>query len=90
VSVPFSTQQFEEKANRYMPRTRVRLDKVIATQGKLDQSKVRDIARQPATSMTSDPIVHPHRGKYYVGDGHHRVAGAIERGDSHIWVRRVK
>jgi ParB-like chromosome segregation protein Spo0J len=90
VSVPFSTQQFEEKPNRFMPRTRVRLDKVIATQGKLDQSKVQDIARQPAAAMSSDPIVHPHKGKYYVADGHHRVAGAIERGDTHIWVKRVK
>lgn len=90
MSVPFSTQQFEEKPNRFMRRTRVRLDKVIATQGKLDQAKVHDIARQPADAMTSDPVVHPHQGKFYVSDGHHRVAGAIERGDTHIWVKRVR
>jgi ParB-like chromosome segregation protein Spo0J len=90
VSIPFSTDQFEKKTNRYMPRTKVRLDKIVATQGKLDQGKVQQIARQEPTDITSDPIVHPHQGKYYVSDGHHRVAGAIERGDTHIWVRRVK
>lgn len=90
MSVPFSTQQFEEKPNRYMRRTKVRLDKLIATQGHLDKAKVADIARQPATAMTTDPIVHPHQGKYYVSDGHHRVAGAIERGDTYMWVRRAR
>jgi ParB-like chromosome segregation protein Spo0J len=88
--VPFSTQQFEKKPNRKMPRVRVRLDKVVATQNYLDSNKVRDIARQDPSDMATDPLVHPHQGRYYVGDGHHRVAGAIERGDSHIWVRRVK
>ena len=73
-----------------MPRTKVRLDKVVATQGKLDQSKVQDIARQSPSDVRNDPVVHAHAGKYYVSDGHHRVAGAIERGDTHIWVRRVK
>jgi len=73
-----------------MPRTKVRLDKIVATQRQLDASKVADIARQPAEAISTDPVVHPHQGRYYVSDGHHRVAGAIERGDTHIWVRRVK
>lgn len=73
-----------------MPRTKVRLDKVVATQHYLDSSKVADIARQPPSDMDTDPVVHPYQGRYYVGDGHHRVAGAIERGDTHIWVRRAK
>lgn len=90
MSIPFSTDQFEKKPNRLMPRTKVRLDKVIATQGHLDQTKVQDIARQPASDISTDPVVHAHQGRYYVSDGHHRVAGAIERGDTHIWVRRVK
>jgi ParB-like chromosome segregation protein Spo0J len=90
VSVPFSTQQFEKKPNRNMPRTKVRLDKIVATQRKLDQSKVDDIARQDPSDISSDPIVHPLGGRYYVSDGHHRVAGAMERGDTHIWVRRVR
>jgi ParB-like chromosome segregation protein Spo0J len=89
VSIPFSVQQFEEKPNARMPRTRVRLDKVVATQHKLDQAKVQDIARNPP-SNENDPIVHAYKGKYYLADGHHRVAGAIERGDTHIRVRRVK
>jgi hypothetical protein len=90
VSVPLSTQQFAEKPNRYMPRTRVRLDKVVATQNYLDPAKVRDIARQDPSDMTSDPIAHSFQGRYYVGDGHHRVGGAIERGDTHIWIKRSK
>jgi hypothetical protein len=90
VSVPLSTQQFAEKPNRFMPRTQVRLDKVIATQRYLNPEKVADIARQPASAMSSDPIVHPFKGKYFVGDGHHRIGGAIDRGDTHIWVRRAK
>ena len=90
MSIPFSTDQFEKKSNRYMPRTRVRLDKVIATQTHLDPTKVQQIARQPASSISTDPLVHAHGGHYYVSDGHHRVAGAIERGDTHIWVKRVK
>ena len=90
MSVPFSTQQFGEKPNRYMPRTKVRLDKVVATQSHLDSSKVHDIATQDPSDITSDPIVHSFRGKYYVGDGHHRVAGAMERGDKYITVKRVR
>jgi ParB-like chromosome segregation protein Spo0J len=90
VSIPFSTKQFEKKTNSKMPRTRVRLDKIVATQGRLDQAKVADIAAQAPSDIDTDPIVHPHQGKYYVTDGHHRVAGAIERGDHTIRVRRVK
>jgi ParB-like chromosome segregation protein Spo0J len=90
VSIPFSTQQFEKKPNPKMPRTTVRLDKIVATQGKLDKAKVADIAAQAPSDIDTDPIVHPHRGRYYVTDGHHRVAGAIERGDTHIKVRRVR
>jgi ParB-like chromosome segregation protein Spo0J len=89
VSIPFSTQQFEKKPNRKMPRTTVRLDKVVATQGKLDSAKVQSIAQRGADDGT-DPLVAPFRGKYYVLDGHHRVAGAMERGDTKIKVRRVK
>lgn len=73
-----------------MRRTRVRLDKVVATQRYLDPAKVADIARQPAEDISPEPLVHPFKGKYYVSDGHHRVGGAIERGDTHIWVRRVR
>jgi ParB-like chromosome segregation protein Spo0J len=89
VSIPFNTSQFEKKPNPKMPRTTVRLDKVVATQGKLDQRKVQSIAQRGADDGT-DPLVAPHKGKYYVLDGHHRVAGAIERGDTKIKVKRVR
>lgn len=90
MSIPFNTKQFEEKPNRYMPKTTVRLDKVVATQGKLDQGKVQAIARKDPSDITTDPLVSRHQGRYYVLDGHHRVAGAIERGDTKIKVKRVK
>lgn len=73
-----------------MPRTKVRLDKVVATQNYLDPAKVKDIAAQDPSDMTSDPIVHRYQGRYYVGDGHHRIGGAIERGDTYVKVRSVK
>jgi len=85
VSTPFSTQQFEEKPNRKMPVVTVRLDKVVSTQNHLDPAKVSDIASKPAGG--TPPIVHQFNGRYYVGDGHHRVAGAIERGDTKIKVK---
>lgn len=72
-----------------MPKTRVRLDKLVPTQRTWDQAKVDSIAAEGAADGT-DPIVHPFKGKYYVSDGHHRVAGAIQRGDTHITVRRAK
>lgn len=72
-----------------MPRTKVRLDKVVATQNTLDPAKVQAIAQKPADDRNA-PLVHAHKGRYYVSDGHHRVAGAIERGDTHIVVKRVK
>jgi hypothetical protein len=90
VSIPFSPQQFEKKPNRKMPTTWVRLDKIVATQHSVDPAKVRDIARQPASAITTDPVVFPHQGNYILGDGHNRVAGAIKRGDTKIKVRRVK
>ena len=89
MSVPLAPKQFQEKPNRMMPKTKVRLDKVVATQNKVDHSKVMDIASKPAGDITP-PLVHGFKGKYYVSDGHHRVAGAIERGDTHIVVRKVK
>lgn len=72
-----------------MPRTTVRLDKIVATQGRLDSAKVQSIAQRGADDGT-DPVVAPHQGKYVLLDGHHRVAGAMERGDTKIKVRRVK
>lgn len=73
-----------------MPRTKVRLDKLIATQTSVDPRKVRSIANQPASAISSDPVVHPFKGNFYVSDGHNRVEGARLRGDTHIWVRRAK
>jgi len=89
MSIPFSTQQFEKKPNRKMPATTVRLDKIDATQLKLDHKKVMSIAERGADDGT-DPLVAKLNGRYKVLDGHHRVGGAIERGDTKIRVRQVK
>lgn len=89
MSIPFSTAQFEKKPNPKMPATTVRLDKLDATQLKLDPKKVQSIAQKGAADGT-DPVVAKHNGRYKVLDGHHRVGGAIERGDTKIRVRRVK
>lgn len=90
MSIPFSTQQFEKKSNRHMPVSRVRVDRVIATQVRLDPAKVKAIASKPASSDDTPPIVTRHNGNFIMGDGHHRFAAAIERGDTHIPVRVVK
>ena len=89
MSIPFSTKQFEKKPNRSMPAVRVRLDKIVPTQRYYDSAKVNDIAAKGADDGT-DPIVHQFQGKYHVSDGHHRVAGAIARGDTTIRVRKSK
>ena len=89
MSIPFNTKQFEEKSSRKLPRSKVRLDNLIASQTKLDPTKVANIARQAPEKITTDPIVSRHKGKYVVLDGHHRVAGAMERGDRYIKVKRI-
>ena len=72
-----------------MPATTVRLDKVDATQLHLDPAKVKSIAANGASDGT-DPLVAKYKGRYKVLDGHHRVGGAIERGDTKIRVRQVR
>lgn len=86
MSTPFNTTQFEKKPNRKIPVRTVRLDKVDATQVKLDHAKVMDIAARGANDGTL-PLVHKFQGRYKVGDGHHRVGAAIERGDTKIKVK---
>lgn len=72
-----------------MPASRVRLDKLVPTQSTWDQAKVDSIAARGADDGT-DPLVHRFGDKYFVGDGHHRVAAAIQRGDRTIRVKKVK
>lgn len=85
MSIPFSEKQFAKIGRR----ARVRTDKVVATQNYLDPAKVADIAAQPTDSV-DDPLVHAHNGRYYVGDGHHRIGGALERGDPKLRVRILR
>ena len=73
-----------------MPATRVKLSNIVPTQTYWDQSKVDDIAAQGPKKAGVDPVVGKLGSKYYLLDGHHRVAGAIQRGDDKIRVKRVK
>lgn len=73
-----------------MPRTRVSVDKIVATQRNVDESKVDAIAAKDPSEIDTDPIVHPMGGRYFLSDGHHRWLAAIKRGDKTIPVRRVK
>jgi carboxylesterase type B len=89
VSTPLSTKQFVEKPNRLIPTRKVRVDKVDATQMKLDHAKVMDIARKDPAELP--PIlVYRHNGRYKVGDGHHREGAAIERRDLYIKAKVVR
>jgi hypothetical protein len=88
MSVPFSPQ-FEKRPNRYMPATRVRTNRLVPTQLDYKVEQIRKIAAQDPRDIDADPIVHPHQGEYVVGDGHHRVAAAMVRGDTTVRVRRA-
>lgn len=87
MSIPLNTKQFAEKANRYMPVRTVSIDKLRPTQSTYVADKVEDIAAKPAGGPPV--LVGRHNGKYHVLDGHHRVAGAILRGDSYQTVRII-
>jgi ParB-like chromosome segregation protein Spo0J len=86
VSIPFNTTQFEKNPNRKIPVRTVRVDKIDATQMKLDHAKVMSIAQRGADDGTL-PIVHKFQGRYKVGDGHHRIGAAIEQGKTKMKVR---
>ena len=90
MAVSLNEHQFEEKPNRFMPKTRVRVDKLVATQMKLDPKKVQAIAQKSPDDMAAPVVSSKHKGYYHVLDGHHRVGAAIERGDKYISVRRVR
>lgn len=87
MSIPFNTTQFEKKSNRKIPVRTVRLDKIDATQVKLDHAKVMRIAQQGGADDGTLPLVHKFQGRYKVGDGHHRVGAAIEQGMTKMKVR---
>jgi len=87
VSLPFSTQQFEQKSNRALRRSRVRVDNIVSTQVYVDAAKVRHLASLDPSDIDSDPIVSRQNGHFILGDGHHRVGAAIKRGDRYINVK---
>lgn len=74
-----------ESSWRRAPRKSVPVDKLVSTNrgGYLNSKKAAKYARGGG----GDPYVVEHRGRYYIADGHHRAAAAIERGDKTISVR---
>lgn len=57
---------------------------VYATQSHVTEpglAKYRDSSAKPGKDL---PRFIKHQGRLYVDDGHHRVGGALMRGDSHI------
>lgn len=80
--------EFWDKDERGAPVRNIPLDRVSATQWDLDQRKVDRIKENWSDDMPA-PIVAelPHRdgGKRYpIGDGHHRIAAAIQLGKKTI------
>jgi uncharacterized protein (DUF1015 family) len=90
MSIPLSPEQFEKKSNHAIPRVRIRLDKIVPTQRYWDQAKVDDIAAKGVNEKGVEPLVNKVGGLYYLGDGHHRVAAAMQRGDRLITAKKVK
>lgn len=71
---------------RRAPKKRVRVSDLESTNrgGYLNPRKAAEYA---ARGGGGDPYVVEHRGRYYIADGHHRVAGAAARGDKTITAR---
>jgi hypothetical protein len=50
---------------------------------------VQERIAHPARSWCGDPLPHvvEYEGCWWIEDGHHRIAAAAARGESHVWVR---
>lgn len=92
MSVPLSTNQFElkNKPIRDMPRRKVSVSKFLPTQVDSDPEKIASMEKKDPSSFEKVPVVLKKDGMYLVGDGHHRIAAAMNRGDSTVDVRIVK
>lgn len=58
---------------------------LVATQNRVDTSRVIDISASPSAPGKM-PVVTHFAGKNYIADGHHRVVGAWLRGDDQVQV----
>lgn len=70
---------------RRAPKKRIRVDRLVSTNlgGYLSPRKVAKYSGGGGGT----PYVVEDGGQFYVADGHHRAAAAIQRGDTHITVR---
>lgn len=64
----------------------VEIDKLIATQNRVDTAKVKAMASSGGESA-APPTVVKFAGEHYIADGHHRVVAAWLRGDKTIKAR---
>jgi hypothetical protein len=83
---PQVREHMDQSLSSYKP-TRITLGKrpLIATQDYMIPEKVAKIAASNTKSDTP-PLIMRHEGKDYVWDGHHRIAGALAKGQKSMTV----
>ena len=69
---------------------RVSLDKIAPTQTSVDTKGVKEYLTGNGRSSAAPKVLLYPDGKYYVQDGHHRIAAALLRGETSMTVRMVK
>jgi signal peptide peptidase SppA len=66
----------------------VPLEGLIATQRHVNDDRVHQYAQGVATPPAKhSPVVLEHRGRFYLHNGHHRAAAALERGETTLRAR---
>lgn len=69
----------------HLGRKPLRLNQDLHTaQDAIDPDAVREYAAQPRIRADHEIAVHHYGGKVFVGDGHHRIAAALSRGQKTI------
>jgi hypothetical protein len=63
---------------------------IYATQSHVAREHIQRYTDDPSSGMhnpdqgSEDPVIVTHEGRIHVGDGHHRVAAALARGETHL------
>lgn len=70
-----------------LPVEELPMDNLIASQDRVDPEKVKAIAAAGVVASGKLPVVVRHKGKHYIADGHHRLAGEWLAGQDTAKVR---
>lgn len=70
-----------------LPEVELPMDSLVATQDRVDPEKVKAIAAAGVVASGKLPVVVRHKGKHYIADGHHRLAGEWLAGNETAKVR---